>query len=552
MDCTEGDHQVTSNLLQTNTPLQTKDSPNDPGLANNHPPGLQRRDSSFDLLGNRPPTTLQRLACVDVPALPLQLLLRRHPEWATRPVAVVNRDCPQGTILWVNDRARHAKILPGLRYTAGHSLCPTLCAGEVSEADIRQGVELITHRLWHFSPEIEPCSHEPGVFWVNASGLERLEPSLAQWARRIASDLLELRLVARTAVGFSRFGTYAIAKTVRHQAILRDPDHERQSFMKVRLDQLNLQPSLRDDLAKLGTHTIKTFLKLPRDGLAKRFGIEALQFHRLASGDLEPPLDPVLPPQPIDVWAQLEQPETNSHRLLFVIKRLLHPLLKKTAARHHAVAELSFELGLDGGGTRENSIRPAKSTLDATLILDLLRLKLDSIALRTGVNEITLMIRSLPATTQQLALFRQSRRDLYAADRSFARIRAEFGPHSVVHARLQDRHLPEATFTWEPIEETKLPAPRNVNPDQRPLIRRLFQRPLPLPGRQRRNPDGWLIGGLQRGPAIQFRGPYVISGGWWAREVHREYHFVETDRGDMLWVYYDRRRRQWFLHGQVE
>ena len=32
----------------------------------------------------------------------------------------------------------------------------------------------------------------------------------------------------------------------------------------------------------------------------------------------------------------------------------------------------------------------------------------------------------------------------------------------------------------------------------------------------------------------------------------RDYYFVETRRGEVLWVYYDRRRRGWFLHGRVE
>ena len=42
------------------------------------------------------------MACVELPAFPLQLLLKRHPEWVGRPVAVVDRDKPQGVILWVS------------------------------------------------------------------------------------------------------------------------------------------------------------------------------------------------------------------------------------------------------------------------------------------------------------------------------------------------------------------------------------------------------------------------------------------------------------------
>jgi len=45
----------------------------------------------------------------------------------------------------------------------------------------------------------------------------------------------------------------------------------------------------------------------------------------------------------------------------------------------------------------------------------------------------------------------------------------------------------------------------------------------------------------------------VVSGGWWnGNGVHREYHFAETGRGDLLWVFYDRPRRRWFLQGRVE
>jgi len=39
--------------------------------------------------------------------------------------------------------------------------------------------------------------------------------------------------------------------------------------------------------------------------------------------------------------------------------------------------------------------------------------------------------------------------------------------------------------------------------------------------------------------------PYLVSGGWWRAEVHREYAFAQTLRGDILWVFYDRRRRRW-------
>ena len=65
---------------------------------------------------------MDRLACIDLFAFPLQLLFRRHPEWASKPAAVVEADKPQARILWLNEAARTQGVLPGMRYAAGLSL----------------------------------------------------------------------------------------------------------------------------------------------------------------------------------------------------------------------------------------------------------------------------------------------------------------------------------------------------------------------------------------------------------------------------------------------
>ena len=123
-----------------------------------------------------------RLACVDLPAFPLQLLLRRHPDWAGHPAAVVAQDKPQGLVLWVNESARRQGVLPGLRYAAAFALASTLRAGEVSPAENEKAVADLTQRLMRFTPEVEPAAQEPGVFWLNGAGLQRLYASPKQWA----------------------------------------------------------------------------------------------------------------------------------------------------------------------------------------------------------------------------------------------------------------------------------------------------------------------------------------------------------------------------------
>jgi protein ImuB len=537
-------------------------------------------------------SVVERLACIYVPALPLQLLVRRHPEWGERPVAVVDEDRPQGKVLWVNEKAYRSRVLPGMRYAAGLSMCRRLCAGEVAREQIDEGVGRLLELLWRFSPAAEPSAEEPGVFWLDASGLGRIEPSLACWARRLRAELERDGFTARVAVGFSRFATYATARGTRDVIVFDNATAERRAALAVRLDRLHIDPRLRDSLDKLGVRTVEQFLQLPPDGLGKRFGPEAVAFYKEAGGETRKPLQPAPLPVPVQTVAELEYPEADATRLLFYLKRMLPALLEQLAAWHQGLTDLVIEMRLDDGNRVVKSVRPADATLVAGIILDLARLRLGATDITAGVSEMTVTAHGKRISPGQLTLFRsQPKRDIAAADRALARVRAEFGREAVVWARLRDAHLPEASFTWEPLARIKLPAePTAIEarpgvPDDagrfapvcaparepsgvdrihhadrgcldrdpvRPLVRRVFDKAVQLPARERSEPDGWLIRGLEQGPAVRLRGPYVVSGGWWVREVHREYYFVETQRGDVLWIYYDRQRRSWMLQGQID
>jgi len=486
-----------------------------------------------------------------VPALPLQLLARRHPEWIERPMAVVAEDRPQGLILWVNEAAYRSRVLPGLRYAAALSLCRELCAGVVAGAEIDEGVEAIAGQLRDFSPHVEPAAGEPGVFWLDAGGLQRIEHSLQDWAMRIRATLQTSGFVANVAVGFGRFGAYALARTTRGAVVFDAPPAERDACAGVRLDRLRLDPRLRDRLAHLGIRTVGEFLALPADGLGKRFGSEALQLYRQASGSLQQPLQPDLPEPAIDAWVELDHPEVNALRLTFVVQRVLRQLWPQLVERGQGLAALEMNLLLDDGTRLEAVVRTAEATLKVAQVLELVVLKLEMLELSAGVTEMGMVVYGADIDTEQLTLFDNApHRDLSSANRALARIRTEFGCLAVVWAQLRNAHLPEASFSWEPLERVHLPSPRTV--PERPLVRRIFDRPVPLPHRGHHEPDGWLVRGPEQGPMTRLLGPYTVSGGWWVREVHRDYHYAETQGGDILWVYYDRRRRRWFLHGQVE
>ncbi len=273
--------------------------------------------------------------------------------------------------------------------------------------------------------------------------------------------------------------------------VLSGPEEEEATLRRVSLSALVMNPRLRETLAKLAIFTLGDFLRLPAAGIRRRFGDEAARLHTLASGDAHDPFSPDFPLEPVACTIALEVPEDNSMRLAFAIGQHLQPLLALLAARREALRELEIRFLLERQESRTDRIQPADPTLDEALILDLVHLRLEGSPLSMPVTEIGLTAHGVPAAKDQLRLFLEApRRDLDAANRALARVRAELGEEAVVRAKLKEGHLPEARFAWEPLSHLPGARPR---PGKPMLVRRQYLRPLPLDIRARRGQDGRLI-----------------------------------------------------------
>lgn len=496
--------------------------------------------------------TLSRWACVNVPALPLQLLLQRYPTWRHEPVAVVTDDRPQGTITWVNGQARRAGIVRGMRYATGVCLAPRLRAGVISPTEVTTSVEMLSVRLHGLTPGVESSGLTPGLLWLDATGVSHRHGSMEAWAHAVHASIHASGFQATVVVGYSRAGVTVLAKTRCGVLVVADAAAERAAVLHVPVQKLDLDPSYAEALAALGISTVEEFLRLPVAGLYERFGSELVVLHHQLTGRRWEPLQPIPPTIPLQQGIEYEVPETDRTRLLFSCKTVLNGVCPTLAARHAAITALHFDYALDNRTHLTVSIRPAAPTLDGRELLELVRLRLETLSLSAGVTTLTVTVEDMPATEEQLRLFQEvERRDLAVANQALARVRAIFGDDAVRRLRPREGHLPEARWTWEPLTSVVRPQPQVVTIG--PLIRRILLRPslLPSPPRIQRE-AGWMPLGPEAGHMVHLVGPDVVSGGWWRREIHRDYYFAETARGDLLWLFYDRRRRQWFLHGRVE
>ncbi|HET6611009.1 MAG TPA: hypothetical protein VFG83_03435 [Kofleriaceae bacterium] len=468
---------------------------------------------------------MDRLACVDVPALAERALM----------AADIRRIDPE----------RAAQML----------------------ADIDADTQRLTERLRQFSPDVDPHAEGAGsspdgslgLFWLSAQGLDKLFPDREKWALAIQRAIAEAGFSASVVVGHGRFTTAALARespgSIR---VLTDLEAERKQAAKVPLARIAIDPEVRDFLAKLGITTLGSLAKLPPGGLLTRFGKSAHAVQELCAGRTFSPLRPIPVARRYRAHIDFDDPEDISERLVFAVKTLLAPLMAEILAAGARVTELVCTFAQNGGDVRTDRIRPADPTRDDRALLRLVHLRLEAQPLCAAARALDVELLTTAADARQLSLIaKRPRRDPRDQRRAFARLRAEFGNTAVVRAHLSDGHLPEAQFHWDATSprdaRQKHISPKVPEGEGLRSIRRIYSRPQPLAGAKTGDhiaAGDWL--GENLGRAVQIFGPYVVCGGWWQKAVDRAYYFVRAERGDWLWIYRDRRRRRWLIHGKVE
>lgn len=446
---------------------------------------------------------------------------------------------PTARLKAVNQRARQATLKPGMVYSVALSLVPNLRSGIVTEQELAEAQEELLEQLHQFSPEVEP-GRQPGVYWLNAEGLQPLFPSLQDWGERLLSFLQEQGWSGALSIGFERFLTLAIAKLQGQGChILKDPTEEWQRSREVPLRCLDLPENLLQSLEPLGVFFLGDLLKLPAQGLRERFGAEVFALHQAAAGRHFRPLQPVRERAPYIASRTVETPIGDSAAILALVRELLRDLLLRLHQEGKELVALTMTLVDEEGEEQQHRLTLAHPTLEDSVISQLVRLRLESLQLNCGVVEVGLEVQALWKEQEQLELFEGEfsshslSRDQKAAELALARVRSEMGEEAVVWARLESGSLPSQAYSWQPL----MFFPEGpFQPDYQPRrIRRIFERP-------QRWPE----------PRTHLKGPFRLSGGWWQGGFFRDYHYGLLENGGANWLCYDHLAKGWFREGRLE
>jgi protein ImuB len=487
---------------------------------------------------------MPRLACVNLPEFPLQILLMQHPPWRREAVAVISVDSPNGHILSINGKARDRGVRRGMRYATALTLEPRLQAGVVSESLLEEHRERVVARLRRFAPEIELCDFDLGTLWIDVRGLFPLFDSFSTWMDAITETLEEEGLLARIAVGFSRFGSYLVASSSKAPTLLHEPLEERRTAARASLELLPLPPKARRRLVDLGLYTVRDFLQLPGSEVARRLGAEAAKVYHFASGDLELPFQSLEEEQEFSYTKNLTAALSGLDEIMVHLDELLERLIVEVTEARLAVQKLWVGLYFEDGASELEEIAPATATTRPALLRRLLRLRLGGLTFSSRIEGVRLSCDTREVRATQGALFggENHRHDWGKAAKAFSLIQAEFGNRSVAVAQTQKGYLPEEQYAW--VDDlsrfralSRKPEKSVTIPGVPTVVRRILSTPLLLKEEPR--------GGFRAGP-------FLYSGGWWSKSYDRAYYYVDDDRGTPLWLYYDKKAGRWMLQGAIQ
>lgn len=293
-----------------------------------------------------------------------------------------------------------------------------------------------------------------------------------------------------------------------------------------------------DSLRRAGMHTLGDILTLPPAALGRRCGKAFTHFLQQTLGqrdDLQPDYQP--PATFNDQYWFGYEVKTNAE-LMPAVQKLLQSLclfLRNTQLRS---SEIHWQLlGIDHK-VRSICVRSSSSHSDWKNWHQLTCIRFEQLELEGSVEGLALVCEQLtPGQQDNIDLFSPgNQREPLAS--LLDRLRNRLGLQAIEKVGCRDEHLPELAVLVSSDDATHS-SPSQEHCSQRPF----WLMPQPQALRQRGKNLYW-------NSALQLvYGPERIEDNWWQEPVSRDYYIAAGDAGQHYWVFYDRLKKQWLIHG---
>lgn len=481
------------------------------------------------------------------PTLALDRIQRRLPDAQALPLAVVETAGNRRLIQRANASAQACGVQAAQPLATALALCPSLAVFEHDPLDEEAAVREAALAALRFTPYV---SVRPQGLLLEAAASLRLFGGPRRLLSLLKTDIEALGLSPSYGCAPHARAAWLLARATQKGHLRRVQKAE----LEARIDALPLEKLEEAEahlatLKGLGCASIGDVRRLPRAGLARRFGVALIEALSQAYGTTEPYLNWIEAPERFCVRVELLARAESTAALVFVVRRLMVQLGGWLAARHTAVSTLTLILHHEAWRHASSfdtpiEMRLAEPCRDPEHLLGLLRERLERLSLPAPVEELTVSAADFSAAVvHNQELFPTVQSAALTLNRLMEKIRARLGSEAVVQCHAHPDHRPDRAWRHS-ADSRPRPGVRQTTAAARPTW--LCDPPEPLPLRDHRPCHG--------SPLALLAGPERIEAGWWDdAPVARDYYIAENQTGQLLWIFRERRPSEaadaWFLHG---
>ncbi len=378
----------------------------------------------------------------------------------------------------------------------------------------------------------------PNALLLEIQGSLRLLGPAQRLSDAIDACWRQLGVPAQSAVAPSTLGALWLARAGR-AALIEDLALLAGALGRLPLATTGWDAARLRTLRSMGVTTVGEALRLPRAGLARRFGPEMVFDLDAALGRCSAPRRAFVRLERFrercDLEAEIDSVVLLDHALAAMVGRCAAFLIR----RQVGVQRLELRLQHRTAPLTRVTLGFAGVTADERRLREVLTQRLTRLELVAPVRRIELLsgrLQPLSAASLQLLTGSGAAQGRDTAALLVERLRARLGERAVYGVSAIAEHRPEAA--WRRVQQLRLAAASAAGGVSLPVPR------LPRPV--------WLLDAprpLAR-PWDLEQGPERIESGWWdGKDVRRDYYVMRQSCGIRLWVFQERQSGDWYLHG---
>ena len=485
-------------------------------------------------------------------------------------------------ILAVNAPARALGVQAGFKRATALVLAPQLTLGLADPVRDAQALTAVAHAALAFTPMvvIQPPSDAastnasdstPHTVLLEVQASLRYFGGLPALQQRLKDALAPLGHRLHIVSASTPLGAALLAR-VRPLLDCADLAATARALSRAPVWLLGPGRAHWEALQGMGLHTIDDLRRVPRDGLARRFGPVVLDELDRAMGRRPDPREPITLPPAFESRLELFARADTTEQLLHGAAVLLARLVAWLSAQHAFVRRFTLVMEHEkrsrhdapGSGITTLEVALAEPSRDSAHLLVLLRERLTQLQLPAPTLDLRLhaedIARKAPPNTE---LFPTPAAEHEGLTRLIERLQARLGREQVQRLVPVQDHRPERATACRTADAQMRPA-RARSPaagaheasNAARLVRPvwLFRQPEPLQERD--------VAGGERGPwcdgqpLLLLSGPERIESGWWDFDaVERDYYIAQLPEGALVWIFRERvpdagANLNWFMQGR--